>query len=263
MYTDIFNGAKMKKLLASLSTVLSLSAMPTNAEEFSVSTTIGFESSYVFRGVQFAETSFQPAINLSYGNFYANAWLNLPIGDDDFVSTPGGEELDLVFGYSSALSEKTTFDVGVTYYTFPDLASGFFDTFSEDGDGLGANTVEVYGGLSYDTLLAPSLYVYHDFMFDTTTVEGGISHTVPLKKDWSIGLGGTLGYVFDDDAGGDYLYGAATADIAYAFSEDNSISAGVRYGGSDIAGGSLIDDSIAGTTKSSGFWYGLSFSSTF
>lgn len=148
----------------------------------------------------------------------------------------------------------------MTYYTFPDLASGFFDLFEEDGDGLGANTVEVYAGLSLSAPLSPSLYVYRDFNFDTFTIQGDASHSFPLSESTSFDLSGSLGYVIDDDAGGDYLYGAASADLSYAISDHGSIAAGVRYGGSDIAGGSFIDDSIAGTTKSSGVWFGISFS---
>ena len=231
--------------------------------ELGVETTVGFESRYVFRGVQFAETSFQPAINLSYGNFYGGAWLNLPVGDDDFIATPGGEELDLFAGYSAPLGDSASFDIGVTYYTFPDLMSGFFDLFEEDGDGLGANTIELFAGVSLDAPLSPSLYVYRDFNFDTFTIEGGASHSFPLSEEFSFDVGGSLGYVVDDDAGGDYLYGVATADLAYAISDDSSISAGLRYGGSDIAGGSLIDDSIAGTTKSNGLWFGIAFTSGF
>jgi uncharacterized protein (TIGR02001 family) len=233
------------------------------AEGIGVSTTLAYESRYIFRGVQFAETSLQPGVELSYGGFYGGAWFNLPIGDDDLVVTPGGEELDLYAGYSGQLSEALAFDVGVTYYTFPDLASGFFDIFEEDGDGLGANTVEIFAGLSLDAPLAPSLYVYRDFMFDTFTIEGGLSHSIPLSEKTSFDLGGSIGYVIDDDDGGDYLYGAATADLSYALTDDASISGGVRYGGSDIAGGSFIDDSIAGTTQSSGFWWGLSLSASF
>jgi uncharacterized protein (TIGR02001 family) len=257
----------MKKLAVSVATLAALAAQSSlqavSAEELSVSTTVGFESRYVFRGIQFAETSFQPAINLAYGNFYGGAWLNLPVGDDDLVVTPGGEELDLFAGYSAPLGEGLTFDVGVTYYTFPDLASGFFDLYEEDGDGLGANTIEAYAGLSLEAPLSPTLYVYRDFNFDTFTIQGGVSHSIPLSEEFSFDIGGTLGYVVDDDAGGDYLYGAATADLSYAISDDSSIAAGVRYGGSDIAGGSIIDDSIAGTFKSSGFWWGVGFSSEF
>ena len=240
-------------------------ATPAYAESLSVSTTVGFESRYVFRGVQFAETSFQPAINIGYGNFYGGAWLNLPVGDDD--PDPFGalstQELDLFAGYNFSLNETIGLDIGVTYYTFPDAASGFFDVFEEDGDGLGANTVEAYAGASLTAPLSPSLYLYRDFHFDTFTIEGGVSHSIPLAEKTSFDLGGTLGYVIDDDDGGDYLYGAATADVSYAISDHGSISGGVRYGGSDIEGGSIVDDSIAGTFQSSGFWWGLSFSADF
>lgn len=240
-----------------------LSGVPASAEELAISTTVGFESRYVFRGIQFAETSFQPAINLSYGNFYGLVWANLPIGDDDLVVTPGGEELDLVAGYSASLSNFITYNIGITYYTFPDAASGFFDVLQEDKNGLGVNTLEPYIGFSFTTLLSPKIYFYRDVYLDTFTLQGTASHSVPLAEKWNVDLGGYVAYVFDDDAGGDYLYGVASANLAYAFSDDSSIYLGVHYGGSDIPGGSIIDDSIAGTTQSSGVWWGVGFASDF
>ena len=248
----------MKKTVISI-LALATAASPAVAEELSFSTSLAFESRYVFRGIEFAESSVQPAVDIAYGNWYVGAWASLPIGDDDVAF---GDELDLYAGYSASLSETVSFDVGVTYYTFPDAQSGFFDTFSESS-GSGANTVEVFAGLSFDTFLAPSLYVYRDFNFNTVTLEGSGGYSFPLSEVTSFDLGGSIGYVIDDDAGGDYVYGAATADVSYALSDDAAISAGVRYGGSDIAGGSLIDDSILGTTKSSGFWYGLSIGGSF
>lgn len=254
---------RVRKKATWLALAFASASTAASAEGIGVSTTLGFESRYIFRGVQFAETSAQPAVELSYSGFYGGAWFNLPVGDDDLVVTPGGEELDLYAGYSAELSDGWSYDVGVTYYTFPDLASGFFDIFEEDGDGLGANTVELFAGLSLEAPLSPTLYVYRDFMFDTFTIEGGASHSIPLAEKTSFDLGGSLGYVIDDDAGGDYLYGAATADLNYALTDEASLAVGVRYGGSDIAGGSVIDDSIVGTTKNSGFWWGLSVSASF
>ena len=251
----------MKKLSSTVAFLIALGASA-QAESLTVDTAIAFESRYIFRGIQFAETSFQPGIQLNYGSFYGGVWMNLPIGDDDLVVTPGGEELDIYGGYSFSASEKITVDVGFTYYTFPDLASGFFDLFEEDGDGLGANTFELFAGLNFDAPLSPTLYVYRDFNWDTVTIEAGASHSIPLAEKTSFDIGATLAYVIDDDPA-DYLYGNISADISYALSEAGSISAGVRYGGSDIAGGSFIDDSIAGTTKSSGFWWGVGFSSSF
>lgn len=252
----------MRKLISVIGVTTSLLGT-VHAADLAINTTVGFESRYVFRGVQFAETSIQPAINLSYGNTYGGAWFNLPVGDDDLVVTPGGEELDLFIGYSASLTGALSYDVGVTYYTFPDSASGFFDLFEEDGDGLGANTIEAYGGLSLTAPLSPSLYLYRDFNFDTFTVQGNISHSIPLFEKTSFNLSAALGYVFDDTAGGDYLYGNMSANLSYGFSATNSVNVGARYGGSNISGGSIIDNSIAGTQKNSGVWWGLGFVSSF
>jgi len=252
----------MKKQILITAALMAITS-PASAQDVSVSTTVGFESRYVFRGVQFAQTSIQPAINLSYGGFYGGAWFNLPIGDDDLAVTPGGEELDLFAGYTLAIDDAFTLDAGVTYYTFPDLASGFFDLFEEDGDGLGANTIEAFVGVALTGPLSPSLYFYRDFNFDTFTVESSFSHSIAIAQKTSFDLGGAVGYVIDDDDGGDYLYGAASADISYALSDTGSVSAGVRYGGSDINGGSIFDDANAGTFKSAGFWWGLGLTASF
>lgn len=247
-----------------LSALAALGLAPAaNAESIDVSTTVGFESRYVFRGVQFAETSIQPAINLGFEGFYLNAWFNLPIGDNNLVVTPGGEELDLVAGYSAPLNAVFSIDVGITYYVFPDVADHFFDMFEEDGDGVPGNTAELYVGVAMAAPLSPSLYVYHDFFLDTTTLQGNLSHSVPLAEKTSFDLGGFAGYVFDDAGGTDYLYGAASADISYALTDNGSVYAGVRYGGSDIPGGAVIDEPLAGTTQASGVWWGLGFNASF
>ena len=250
-------------IVASVAVCFSANRVEAGDNSINVSTTIGFESRYVFRGIQFAETSFQPAINISYGNFYLNTWLNLPVGDDDLTVTPGGEELDLIAGYNAPLNEKLNIDVGVIYYVFPDLASGFFDLLREDGNGLGANSVEAYLGLVFDAPLSPSIYLYRDFFLDTTTLQGNYSHSFPLVENVDFNISGYLGYVFDDAGGTNYLYGTASMDISYALSDNGSFLLGTRYGGSDIVGGSLINNSIAGTTKSSALWWGISFNSTF
>lgn len=243
-------------MLRTLTSAIALSALaaPVAAESLEISTDVAFESRYIFRGVQFSEASFQPAVNLSYGNFYGGAWLALPVGDDDIAY---GDELDLFAGYSAGLSETVSFDVGVTYYTFPDAMSGFFDQ--------STNTVEIYGGLSLDAPLSPSLYVYRDFTLNTTTIEGGASHSFPIAEKTSFDLGAALGYVAPDTGGGDYLYGSVSADISYAFSDNGSFYVGGRFGGSDIPGGAFFDDTTPPTvtTTSSGFWFGLGFSASF
>lgn len=239
-----------------------LSGGAASAENVSLSGALGFESRYLFRGVQFAETSFQAGLTVGWQGFYVGGWANLPVGDD-LLASFGGEEIDLVAGYSAEIAPGATLDVGVTYYTFPNLDRGFFDTYAEDGDGLGSNTLEPYIGVAFDAPLSPKLYVYRDFMFDTFTVQGSLAQSVPLGGKFSLDLAGIAGYVIDDDPGGDYLYGHASANVSYAFNDRTSLYAGARFGGSDIAGGAVFDDASLGTTKASGFWFGVGLTTRF
>ena len=133
----------------------SLACAPARAGDLSVAAALGFESRYVFRGVQFAETSIQPSVTLTKDGFHVGAWFNLPVGDDDSVVPANGEELDLVIGYATPLGGVVTLDVGLTYYVFPEAMSGFGDFYEEDGDGLGINTLEPYVSLAFDAPLAP------------------------------------------------------------------------------------------------------------
>jgi len=241
----------------------SLVCAPAQAGDVAVAAALGFESRYVFRGVQYAETSVQPSVTLTKGGVHVGAWFNLPVGDDDNVVPANGEELDLVIGYSTPLGDFITLDVGLTYYVFPEAMSGFGDFYEEDGDGLGINTLEPYVSLAFDAPLAPVVTLYRDFMYDTFTLQGAASHSIPLAGKTSFDLAATLGYVVDDSIGADYLYGVASAGFSYLFSETSKVYAGARYGGSDLPGGSLVDDSIAGTTKPSGLWWGIGLSTGF
>jgi uncharacterized protein (TIGR02001 family) len=257
-------GARiLLKTYGLIAVAVSLSSAPAFAEPLSVSASLGFESRYVFRGVQYAETSLQPAVTLTKDGIHVGAWFNLPVGDDDGVVPANGEELDLVVGYSTPLGDFATLDVGLTYYVFPEAMSGFGDFYEEDGDGLGINTLEPYVSLAFDAPLAPTIVLYRDFMYDTFTLQATAAHSFPLAGKTRFDLAGMIGYVIDDAIGADYLYGVASAGFAYQFSETSKVHAGGRYGGSDLAGGSLFDDSIAGTKKSDGFWWGVGLSTSF
>lgn len=249
--------------VAAAAAIAYLAGAPAIAQPVSGSATLGLESRYVFRGVQLAEASFQPAVMLAWNGFYGGVWANLPVGDDDFIVAPDWQEIDFVAGWSGALAGPVSIDLGVTYYAYPNRQSGFFDVFREDGTGRGFNTLEPYIGLAVSAPLSPKLYVYHDFMFDTTTAQATLAHSIPLAAKLSADLSGYAGYVFDDAGGTDYLYGTLSANLAYAISETASAYVGGRFGGSDLAGGSIYEDGVLGTTKSSGFWFGIGLTEKF
>ena len=178
-----------------------------SAEELGVSASIDYVTQYVFRGVGLAEDAVQPGLELSYGGLYGGVWYSSPL-DKGY-----GEETDFYAGYGFGLTESVSADVGVTYYTYP-------------GDG---DTTEVYGGLSFDAPLAPSIYAYWDLDLEAFTLEGSIGHSYPLAEYTSLDLGLTGGLVTSDD-GGEYQYGAVSVALSQTFSDNVSGYIGANLG---------------------------------
>jgi len=193
-------------------------AVPAQAGDISVSTSIDYVTDYVFRGVSLAESAIQPGVEFATGDFYAGAWASTGIGD---TSVFAGDELDLYAGYGFGLSDDLSLDVGVTYYHYPQ-GGGLFQT--KDG---AAGTYEVYGGVAYDTTLSPSLYAYYDLTLEAFTVEGGLGHSIPAGEKTSLDLGATAGLV--DGDGFSYEYGQASAALSYAFTDAVSAYVGANY----------------------------------
>jgi len=210
----------MRKILGtSLSLAALLSAAPiASAGDLSVSTSIDYVTDYVFRGVSLAESAIQPGVEVASGDFYAGAWASTAIGDTSILF---GDELDLYAGYGMALSDSLSLDVGITYYHYPQ-GGGLFET-----KGGGAGTYEVYGGLSLDTTLSPSLTAYYDLTLEAFTLEGGVSHSEPLGEAQSFDVGLTAGLV--DGDGFSYEYGQLSAAVSHAFTDDVSAYLGANY----------------------------------
>lgn len=235
-------------------------AAPSSAQDIGLTATVAFESRYVFRGVQLSEESFQPALTATLGKLSATAWFNFPIDNADPAARMA-DEIDLVLDYALPSAGPLSFNVGLTYYVYPDRDRGFFDLFREDGSGLGANSLEPYVSVALEAPLSPKLTLFHDFNFDTTTVQINLARSFALAERTSFDLSGYAGYVFDDAGGVDFLYGAASANISHKLSDRVSIYAGGRFGGSDIAGGSVFDG--LGLRKSSGLWAGAGLTASF
>lgn len=211
----------MKKFLSYsiLTTALVLGAAPAQAGDISVSTSIDYVTDYVFRGVSLAESAIQPGVEIASGDFYAGAWASTGIGDTSILA---GDELDLYAGYGFALSDALSADVGVTYYHYPQGGSLF-----ETDDG-GAGTYEVYGGLSLDTTLSPSVTAYYDLTLEAFTLEGGLGHSLPVADKTSLDLGLSAGLV-SADGPGDYEYGLISAAMSHAFTDDVSAYIGANF----------------------------------
>ena len=209
---------KTAKIITSGLALAILSPATAMAGEVGVSVSVDYVSEYVFRGVSFARGSVQPGIELSSGGAYAGVWSSVAMGE---VSSAAGDEIDVYAGYGWDLSDGISADFGATIYHFPDVDGGLFDF-------GGASTFEVFGGLSFDTVFAPSVYAYYDFDLEAFTLEGGVTHSIPVAEKTSLDLGLTAGLV-SADGPGDYEYGLGSAAISYALNDNASAYIGANY----------------------------------
>ena len=97
------------------------------ADEFTLSANIALASEYRFRGVDLSggDPALQGGVDLAHASgFYAGTWASTL--DDDTVGY-GGVELDLYGGWSGAVAEGLTLDIGGIGYLYPDAGAGEFD----------------------------------------------------------------------------------------------------------------------------------------
>ncbi len=211
------------------------------AKDWSVSTAFAYESEYVFRGVQFADHSFQPGVDVAYGEFYFGTWVNAPIVDPNAMFL---NEVDFYGGIAFDLNDTFSLDFGLTYYWFPEEPAT--DT----------QTREIYIGVSTSIPWAPDATFYYDFDLDTLTLEFSKGTSIPLSGDdvpLSLDPAAYLGYVSPKGAADGFYYGG-TVDLNYAFNDIASFGIGVRISG--------IDGDLSGG-RTSNFWWGMSFSAGF
>lgn len=167
-----------------------------SAQEAEVSANISLTSNYVFRGL--TQTDDGPAIqggfDVTSGGFYVGTWASsVDFGDDTTL------EVDVYGGYSGALTETTSYDVGVIYYAYPD--SPELPTGSQD-------FVEIYGGISQTLTdaLSGGLYVYYSPEFYGET---GEAVYVVANADYAVteafSIGATYGISeFHEDGNTEY-----------------------------------------------------------
>ncbi len=228
----------MNKKLSIIALTVLMCISRVSAQEIAISSTFAFESEYVFRGVQFADSSFQPAIDLSYGDFYLGTWVNSPIVD----GVGFNNEVDFYGGYGFAPTDWLSIDLGLTYYWFPEDPSS--DSYSR----------ELYIGFAADVALAPSVYFYYDFDLEGFTLQFSGGHSFDMSEsipNSSIDVGFYVGGVYFD-VGTDYVYYGGSIDWSYAFNDNASISFGMRVSSTDLSG-----------VRDGNFWWGSVFSAGF
>lgn len=210
----------MKKIILSLVS-FSLPACWVGAalpQEFSVSSDITYASDYVFRGIKFADDSFQPTLEAAYGDFYAGIWANLPTESDaSEINYYGGINFE-VPGFDLA-----SFDAGLTVYHYP-------------GQGE-QRTHEFYLGALFSIpqhpALTAGLYYFHDVDLGSHVGEGSVTYAhslealgLPASLDFTV-LGGLQGTTKTRSESFNYYGGSI--ELPVALNEFSAVTAGVHY----------------------------------
>ncbi len=217
----------MKKTIALCAALLVGGAAFAAEGESSYAVTLDFPyvSKYVFRGVELADHSIQPSVEVSVGDFYAGVWNNTPLQNehDGDIS----KETDIYIGYAPALTESLTADFGATYFWYPAV-----------GPALDDYSFEISAGVTWSVKgFTPSLYLYRDLHLDVTTIQTGVGYSIPLASlGTSLDLNATFGAVQPDD-GEDYCYYSVGVSVPYKLSDKFTLNVGASYVENDLDNG--------------------------
>lgn len=165
---------------------------------FTFGADLTYTSEYMWRGLHASDDSFQWDYYIACKGLTANVWYSMDMTDQNdnngrIIETDYTLDYSSDFGFISSTLNELDFSVGYIYYAFP--------------QGEDDNTQEIYIGLSYNTLLSPSLMAYFDIeQQGGCYLELGLSHSFSLPCHTSLDLSAALGYSIDEEGEDDGYY---------------------------------------------------------
>ena len=176
--------AKIIGCTAVLAFFSALSADKVAAEDIGAEVSVGYDTDYMFRGVNLGEdllwsdvnvsTTLTDGLDLGVGAWYAN------VADD-----AGNDELDIYAGLSTSMGD-ISLDLGATYYYYPDPVAG-------------EGTLEF--GVGFGTSVGPfdlSLGLYYDIDLEAAYYEVGAATSFDLTDTMAVDVGGAIGNLDGD-----------------------------------------------------------------
>jgi uncharacterized protein (TIGR02001 family) len=231
----LFSALTLGALTLSAQTATAPAPVPAPAApSVSVTVTPSVASQYMFRGQRLGGPSFQPSVELGYGNFVAGVWSNFPIKDK--VPGTSDPEFDFYGSYTSVVNDSLSFVPGFTFYTYPDAdeTAGFYKLTFEPSLALNYTV----SGIKF----TPK--VYYDFVVDGPTFEFTAAYALPLKDlGTELDFTGTYGtYLANDFAkdssprtkawGNYWLIGVA---LPFQLTKESKLTVGFAYTKGDSA----------------------------
>lgn len=198
---------------------------PARTLEFTFDATVVNE--YIWRGQEQADWTFHPSLKATYDNIYVGVWSAFPFHENGSGPSPEWTEFDFFGGYKYALNDNWVLDAGLTAYVYTDYDNG------------NPNSIEPYLGIAGTIRdISTSFYVFHNFEYDATTLQGSVGYSIPLQRiGTSLDLSATLGWVSgnsnlsENPAPGvsNYFYWSIGAAIPYKISDRAVVTLGVSY----------------------------------
>lgn len=237
---------KIAIILAALAASVGMNAQDSKSS-YSVTTDFTYSSEYIFRGIESADASFQPSVELAMGDFYVGLWTNQP------VTKHANNEIDIYLGQKFKMNDQLSFEVVGTYYWYPEARTSLGETKHSYEAGVGA-TYTVSG-------ISTSVYYYYDFRLEANTVQGSVGYSLPLEAlgaslDLSVFYGTVDGKDFAPDALGSavsqsYSYYGADVSIPYKLNDHATVTTGVHY---------ATNENVPPGTADNNLWFSVGLS---
>jgi hypothetical protein len=205
---------KFKKLFFTLSGVLALAGSPLIANAgsgkmvqppsgpiaapaplFGAEVAVGYDTHYMFRGVNYGEDSVWGSLEISLPiipgvDLAVGAWYQDP--QSGSLQNPGREdELDLYTTIGTEVAPGIYGWVGYYAYLYPEAGGG--------------STNEITTGVEFSILnemLTVSVEAFYDLDIEGWYFTPGVSHTLPINDFLAIEIGAAVGYQIDYNADG-------------------------------------------------------------
>lgn len=185
-----------------------------------VSASLDYYNQYIWRGQRLdGDDVLQPGFAVTIGGFEMGLWGSYDMANKDGLAS---DEQDAWVAYTYAM-DALSITVGHTWYNF-----------SEGG----TSSKEVYASIGYDTLLSPTLSVYHDYEDGKAAVSGGngnyytfdVSHSLTLMEDAgiSLDLAAVVG-VYDGQWYDDGVHVTPSIGLTIPLTDNVTISPSVSY----------------------------------
>ena len=192
---------------------------------------VNYSSMYLWRGADLSsgDPVMQGGIDIAFKGLTLSYWSDYNLENSTL------DETDITVDYSVAVSDLVSISLGHILYSI------------QDAD----DSSEVYAGVSFATLLEPTLTAYYDYdeFAGDIFVTAAVGHSFDLQEGLSLSVGALASYA-DNDSYRDLHNAEFSAGLDYTIIEQVTLSPVMVFSTpiSDAAEAAIDDEFMAGLT---------------